>query len=178
MDERRCVDRLREGDESAFELVYRAHADSLFRYALRMCGSSEAAEEALQEVFLALIRGAGRYDAAKGSLGNWLFGAMRRQVFRQLGDPGEVDLDGEHAAPGTDPLAALSRSRQAERVRQAVMELPPAFREVVVLCEMEEMTYEAAAERIGCPVGTVRSRLSRARALLGRRLEQAGVVSV
>lgn len=177
MNEARWVDRLREGDESAFAQVYQAHAGSLFRYALRMCGSNEAAEDALQEVFLGLIRGVGRFDPEKGSLGNWLFGAMRRQVFRQLGGGAEVELDEEIAAPQSDPLAGLSRSRQVEQVRQAVLALPPAFREVIVLCEMEELSYEDAAGRIGCPVGTVRSRLSRARALLGRRLEQAGVVA-
>ncbi|HKG23879.1 MAG TPA: sigma factor-like helix-turn-helix DNA-binding protein, partial [Blastocatellia bacterium] len=74
-----------------------------------------------------------------------------------------------------DPLGDLTRSEAIESVRQAVLALPPHYREVVALCELQEMSYVDAANALGCAVGTVRSRLHRARALLTERLRAASV---
>jgi RNA polymerase sigma-70 factor (ECF subfamily) len=70
-----------------------------------------------------------------------------------------------------DPLANLTRNEVIESVRQAILALPPHYREVVILCNLHEMNYEEAAKVIGCAVGTVRSRLHRARELLMKRLQ-------
>ena len=69
------------------------------------------------------------------------------------------------------PAFWAERRERVERVRDAVLSLPPEFREAVVLCELEELSYEEAAQKSGCPIGTIRSRLHRGRALLMARLE-------
>jgi RNA polymerase sigma-70 factor, ECF subfamily len=167
--------RLKAGDEAVFSAVYRQHSGPLYRFALRMCGSESLAEDALQESFMALLRpGAQGYDPGRGPLAAYLYGIVRRQVYRQLGAIPDVEPLEEalsSAESDIDPLEGLSRREQVEQVRQALQVLPAHYREVIVLCDLEEMSYADAAERLGCVVGTVRSRLSRARGLLWRRLQ-------
>jgi RNA polymerase sigma factor (sigma-70 family) len=93
-------------------------------------------------------------------------------------DPGEEGFDPAVSGPDTtlpdhaqDAGDQIDRARDIERVRSAVFDLPRVHREVIVLCDLEELSYATAAEILGCPIGTVRSRLSRARALLATRLE-------
>lgn len=80
-------------------------------------------------------------------------------------------------APQDTPLETMARERTIDVVRQAVQSLPPAYREVVALCDLEEMDYAAVAQVIQCPIGTVRSRLHRARGLLLRKLATAPVMA-
>jgi RNA polymerase sigma-70 factor, ECF subfamily len=171
--------RAAKGDESAFTGLYQRHQASLFRYALRMTGSPWAAEEIVQEVFMTLIRQPKKYDAEKGEVGAFLFGITRNRVMKHLERaPRELPLEpqtesglsNEPADPLTPAFWAERRER-IEQVRNAVLSLPAEFREAVVLCELEELSYEEAAERSGCPIGTIRSRLHRGRALLMARLE-------
>lgn len=173
--------RIKKGDEVAFLEVYRRHQGMVYRYALRMCGSAETADDVTQEVFLALIRGAGSFDPSRGTLASYLFGTARRQVFRRLGQDSEVPLEDEDAGQvadqGVHPLDGLERAEQVALLRQALSALPPHYREAVVLCDLEETSYADAAERLGCAVGTVRSRLNRARALLTERLNAVRFVS-
>jgi len=174
-DDAAWAGRMRAGDEAAFAGLYHKHAGPLYRFALRMCGSETLAEDAVQEAFLALIRGgAGGFDAARGSLAAYLHGIVRRQVYRQLGAvPGSEPLEDDTAQEfEADPLEGLTRREQVEQVRQALQGLPPHYKEVVVLCDLEEMSYAEAADRLGCAIGTVRSRLSRARAQLWGRLQR------
>ena len=168
------------GDEQAFLALYRKHQPALYRYALRMTGSPWAAEEVVQEVFLLLIREPKKYDAARGELGAFLFGVARNRVMKHLErTPRELSLDVMNADGSAwrepeDPLTPMMVAEKRERieqVREAVLGLSADFREAVVLCELEEMSYEEAARACGCPVGTIRSRLHRGRALLLARLE-------
>jgi RNA polymerase sigma-70 factor (ECF subfamily) len=137
-----------------------------------MCGW-DAADDVVQETFLAVLRRAGQYDAARGSVANYLFGIARHFVLKRLGsryhDLCAANGD-EHLATveatGPTVLDSLTRAETIGTVRAAIASLPPAYREVVALCELEEMSYEAAASVVQCPVGTIRSRLHRARALL------------
>jgi RNA polymerase sigma-70 factor (ECF subfamily) len=85
------------------------------------------------------------------------------------------ELDESAVPDGDDPLADLAREESLARVRAALAALPEHYREVIVFCEMEEMSYLEAAEVLGVPAGTVRSRLSRAKALLLERLSRQGV---
>src|SRR5687768_1550582 len=146
-----------------------------------MCGR-DAADDVVQETFLALLRpstslGAGGYDAGKGTVGNYLFGIARHFVLKRLSarEAATFDLD-EHdertAWPDERPsvLDSLSREETIQTVRAAIASLPAAYREAVVLCELQEMTYADAAAIAHCPVGTVRSRLHRAKALLMTKL--------
>jgi RNA polymerase sigma-70 factor, ECF subfamily len=168
------------GDEQAFLVLYQRHQASLYRYALRMTGSPWAAEEVVQEVFLLLIREPQKYQPDRGELGAFLFGVARNRVMKHLEKiPREASLDvlnadGSAWREPEDPLTPMmiaEKSERMEQVREAVLGLPPEFREAVVLCELEEMSYEEAAQACGCPVGTIRSRLHRGRALLLAKLE-------
>jgi RNA polymerase sigma-70 factor, ECF subfamily len=172
--------RAARGDEQAFLALYQKHQSALYRYALRMTGSAWAAEEVVQEVFLVLIREPQKYQAERGELGAFLFGVARNRVMKQLQKiPREMSLDVMNAEGSAwrepeDPLTPMMIAEKRERieqVREAVLDLPAEFREAVVLCELEELSYEEAANVCGCPIGTIRSRLHRGRALLLAKLE-------
>jgi RNA polymerase sigma-70 factor (ECF subfamily) len=137
------------------------------------------AEEATQDAFMALIREPGRYDATQGPVRAYLYGVARNLLLQRIEkDRRYVALEVEHlertgflTAEDTEGVAGeLERQETVETVRRAVLTLPPGYREVVVLCDLQEMNYEQAAGLIGCAVGTVRSRLHRARALLAAKL--------
>jgi RNA polymerase sigma-70 factor, ECF subfamily len=171
--------RAARGDEQAFLALYQKHQSALYRYALRMTGSPWAAEEVVQEVFLVLIREPQKYQAERGELGAFLFGVARNRVMKQLEKiPREMSLDVMNADGSVwrepeDPLTPMMIAEKRERieqVREAVLDLPAEFREAVVLCELEELSYEEAANVCGCPIGTIRSRLHRGRALLLAKL--------
>lgn len=173
--------RAAKGDEEAFALLYRRHQGGLYRFALRMTGSAWGAEEIVQDVFMTLIRAPKKYDPERGSVGGLLFGIARNRVMKHLERiPREVSLE-EKNEDGTgtgivlkDNFTPAIWTEKRERVRQvraAVLDLPAEFREAVVMCELEEMSYEEAAQMTGCPIGTIRSRLHRGRALLLAKLE-------
>jgi RNA polymerase sigma-70 factor, ECF subfamily len=173
--------RAAKGDEDAFLLIYRRHQAALFRFALRMTGSSWAAEEIVQDVYLTLMRDPKKYDASRGALGAFLYGIARNRVMKHMErGPRELPLEEKNEdgtgsgivlQDGFTPAMWAEKQERLEQVRAAVLELPAEFREVVVLCELEEMSYEDAAQAIGCPIGTIRSRLHRGRALLLAKLE-------
>lgn len=167
--------KLQEGDERAFELLYERHQSPLYRYALRMSGSETVAEDVVQEAFLILIRGARGFDPAHGSLQSYLYGIGRNLLAQRMREPSMEGLDGVDVATESDPLDGLTREEQMEMVRKALVTLPVEYREAVVLCDLEEMSYADAAELQGCPVGTIRSRLSRAREMLTARVQELRV---
>jgi len=169
------------GHEEAFTRLYRRLRGVVYRFARQMSGSSSVAEDVTQEVFLILLRKAELYDPQRGSLSTYLMRITRNEILRRLGrdrvyvslatDAREEDeLPDENLIVRGNPLGNLVRDEEIEIVRQAVLALPLHYREVVVLCELEEMSYNEAAALLGCAVGTVRSRLHRARALLKQRL--------
>jgi RNA polymerase sigma-70 factor (ECF subfamily) len=168
--------RLHAGDEGAFGALYQRWQGPIYRLALRLSGLPEVAEDVTQEVFLALIDGPRRYDPGRGSLGPYLLGIARNQVRRRLErDRPYLALDDdengdETAAASEDPLACLTRSLDVERVREAVLSLPLHYREAVVLCDLQFLSYEQAAQVLDCALGTVRSRLARGREMLARKL--------
>ena len=170
-----------KGDEEAFAALYRRHADVLYRFAFRMTGSSWGAEEIVQDVFMTLVREPGKYDAERGTLPAFLFGITRNKIMKYNERlPREISLverqeDGSGGGltlrDSFTPAMWAEQRERLEKVRAAVMELPIEFRETVVLCELEEMTYDQAARMLDCPIGTIRSRLHRGRALLLAKLE-------
>ena len=161
--------RLRARDEDAFTLLYRRWQGPLFRYALRVSGSFGLAEDVTQEVFMALLHGNDGYDPAKGAVSSYLHGMARNMVNRRLErDPAAVPVP-EVAAPD-DPLADVARREVRDLVWTELLALTLPYRETVVLCDLEGFTYEQAAAILGCAVGTVRSRLHRARTQLAERL--------
>jgi RNA polymerase sigma-70 factor (ECF subfamily) len=173
--------RAARGDEEAFTLVYRRHQAPIYRFALRMTGSAWAAEEIVQDVFMTLIRDPKKYDARLGTVSAFLYGVARNRVLKYRERlPREVALE-EKNEDGTGsgvilkdtvtPAVWAEKRERSAQVRAAVLELPDEFREAVVLCELQDMSYEEAAAIIGCPIGTIRSRLHRGRTLLLAKLE-------
>ncbi len=133
-----------------------------------MSGKRETAEEVTQDVFLALLAGLRRYAQERGPLQPYLIGMARNQVRRYLVQaPAPSDL------PSHDPrelLDELTTDQEVAVLRAAILKLPANYREVVVLCDLEGFEYAQAAAQLGCAIGTVRSRLHRARAILEARL--------
>ncbi len=171
------------GSEEAFTKLYQRLRGVVYRFARQMSGSAGLAEDVTQDVFLILLRKAELFDPQRGALSTYLIQITRNEILRRLGrDQAYVfladDLQEEAASPDeslivrSDPLGNLVRNEEIEAVRQAVLALPLHYREVVVLCELEEMSYTEAAALLGCAIGTVRSRLHRARALLKQRLNE------
>jgi len=178
------------GDEDAFAELYRRQHPGIYRFALHMSGNPAIAEDVTQEVFMALIREPGRFDPTRGSLSSFLFGIARnhlrkrweqeRRLIPMAGEPDELD-DLTLPPARTNGNGHLLRNSFVDEfesrdtvglVRRAISTLPAGYREVVVLCELEEMSYEEAAVVLDCPVGTVRSRLHRGRAILLEKLRE------
>ncbi len=174
--------RLREGDQSAFTELYRRWQGRVFRFALHMCGAVHVAEDVTQEVFMHVLRNPAQYDSARGTFPAFVIGIARNLTLKALesgrrlialpeDEPGSgraLHLSGSADAGGI--VEGMARQSNVERVRRAVLSLPENYREVVVLCELQEMSYEDASRILECPVGTVRSRLHRAREILARRM--------
>lgn len=163
------------GDEEAFVTLYRRRQGAVYRFALQMSGSQAVAEDVTQEVFMVLMRDGRNFDPSRGSLAAYLYGIARNHVLRvfdrerafvPIGDGDDDSEVHERLVAHDDPLGDLTRGEMLGRLRQAVTALPSHYREVVVLCELHEMSYADAAGVLACPVGTVRSRLNRARAML------------
>jgi RNA polymerase sigma-70 factor (ECF subfamily) len=175
------LQRMASGDEEAFTLLYRRRQAGVYRFVLHMCGSTAVAEEIVQEVFLALIqdskRAARQYDPERGSFAAYLYGMARHMALRRLErDRRYVPWPDEEIAEGpggSDPLADLTGAERQALVQRAVLTLPPKYREVLLLCDIEEVSYAEAGRMIGCELGSVRSRLHRARALLETKLRAA-----
>ena len=170
------------GDEEALSVLYRRRQGGIYRFALQMSGSKSIAEDVTQEVFLFLMRDGHLFDPAKGSVSGFLLGVARNHVLRRLrveyhlaplGDDLDDDAPVLHAGSDICPLDDLTRAETIESVRKAVLSLPAKYREVVVLCELQDVSYVETAEILGCAIGTVRSRLHRARALLLTKLRPA-----
>lgn len=160
------------GDAQSFETLYDRLQGGIYRYALRMTGSPATAEDVTQEVFLSLIRDRCEYEERRGAVKSYLYGMARHRLMRRLKrERTFVPLEtSDRESASTDPFLSIVRDETVDMVRQAVLSLPEHFREVVVLCDLQEMNYAEAGEIIDCPIGTVRSRLARARSLLVRKL--------
>jgi RNA polymerase sigma-70 factor (ECF subfamily) len=177
-DDLELLRQLSKGSEAAFRSLYERYQGRIYRFALHMSGNSAIAEETTQEAFMALIGNSRGYDAEKGSVAGYLFGIARNHTRKamQLVESDiplaeeESEQDEFAAANGLDVLEELSNGELLAALRQAVLGLPPLYRETVVLCDLEEMSYQQAAEMLDCSEGTVASRLHRARGLLKKKL--------
>ena len=185
--------RLACGDARALDPLYRRHRNSVYRFALLWSGAAAVAADVAQDVFLHLLTHADDFDPTRGPLQPWLLGIARNFVRRRTGlqarddardDALDADDSGAAAAsaglaapPSAAPDDALAARRDVARLRHAIAALPPHYRDVLVLVEIAERSYAEAAAICGCELNTVRSRLSRARALLARALDLPGAAS-
>ena len=162
--------RLAGGDRRSLAPLYRRHKGLVYRFALLWTGSAATAADVTQDVFLHLLERARDFDAARGALPAWLVGIARNFARRRTAVPDDPSIDDDEpdTAPALDEQ--LAGKRGIESLRKAIAELPPRYRDVLVLVEIAERSYAEAALICGCELNTVRSRLFRARALLVRRL--------
>ncbi len=169
--DRELLRRFRAGDRDAFAEVYGEHNGAVYRFARAMTGDGAKAAEITQDVFVWLIHHPGGFDPERGELGGFLVGVARKLLKRRYSEE-------QRWVPIEESMLAAVRQRDgdcdAELLQQAVAALPARYREVVVLCDLESRSYEEAAAIAECAVGTVRSRLHRARALLARKLTGRG----
>lgn len=175
--------RVAAGDAAAFTALFRRWRGPVYRFALHMTGCPAAADDVTQEVFLAVMREAGRYEAGRSSEIAWLCGiarnCARRRLERQrpLVSVGGPDAENRVDVPVTSPdaLDGLIETERLDALRRAIASLPVRYREVVVLCDLQELSYADASGALDCAIGTVRSRLFRARALLASKLRASAL---
>jgi RNA polymerase sigma-70 factor, ECF subfamily len=167
-DDTALVEAMAAGDRDAFSEAFTRHRSDVYRFARHMTGSADAADDVTQETFLALMQMPGRFDAARGTLRQYLLGIARNVVARRLRShrwwaPVEDADRASSESNGHDPLEQLCRATDVARVQLAVQTLPTPYRDTLVLCDLLGLSYDEAASTLACPVGTVRSRLFRAR---------------
>jgi RNA polymerase sigma-70 factor, ECF subfamily len=173
------IARIAAGDRDAFAALYRRHRAHVYRFAAHMSGSPTMAEDVVQDVFVAIIEQASRYRTGRSGVVPWLLGIARNHVRRWRSQPAPLPLPPEDSdacralAVKADPLDAVMRRDHTSALRRALLDLPVVYREAVVLCDLQELSYAEAAEALGCALGTVRSRLHRGRALLGKRMSES-----
>jgi RNA polymerase sigma-70 factor (ECF subfamily) len=159
------------GDESAFVALYRRRRDDVYRFAVALARSAAVAEDVTQEVFLNALENAARYDVAKGSVRAWLIGCARHTVLDRMRlERRWTDEIPECEAPD-DHVEGLFAEQRLDRLHAAIARLPLEYREAIVLCELAELSYAESAAVLECPIGTVRSRLHRARRQLAVMLK-------
>jgi RNA polymerase sigma-70 factor (ECF subfamily) len=182
--------RLSKGNEGAFLEFYHRHQGGVYSFALHMAGRPEAAADIVQETFLSLIRQAAKFDQEKGAPAAFLYGIARNHLRKLWQKEGRYvaliqDMDGEnHNGNGLDlrnaseqenVLEGLERAETVRLLREAVLTLPEHYREPLTLCDLEGKSYMEASVLLACPVGTVRSRLNRARSILLQKLRPSGL---
>jgi RNA polymerase sigma-70 factor (ECF subfamily) len=171
------------GDQEALAILYRRHQGAIYRFARQMSGSEAIAEDVTQDVFLVMIRNGHRFDAARGSLQTYLYGVGRNLIRRRLrrerlflaltaAEPLGEETIAERLVAADDPERDLASRETVRFIRRAILTLPSRYREALILCELHGLSYVDAAAVIGCQVGTLRSRLHRARSLLSRKLHE------
>ena len=171
--------RMKKGDEDAFAELYRRHRDAVYRLAMLYSGSTAHAADVTQETLVHFITQPHQYDPMRGTLAAWLCGIARNMARRAVSgreDATDPEVLADDTSPHEShidrdtPLERILKGETAEQVRRAVAQLKPHYRDILILCELSELSYAEAAQVAGIDIGTVRSRLSRARAQLAQRL--------
>ena len=182
MEEKELILRCQQGDETAFEALIRLHEKKIYTLCRRMFGDEEVALEAAQDTFLAVWRGIGSYRA-DAAFSTWLYrlatNACLDLLRREKRRGGEVSLDDEEARldpadTAPQPEEAAEREETRRMVREGLYALPDNYRQVLVLRELEQLSYTEIAEAARLDVGTVKSRISRARTALRNYLAAGG----
>jgi RNA polymerase sigma-70 factor (ECF subfamily) len=164
-----------------FQALVAAHQAGIYRLGYRLTGNRDDAEDLVQEALIEAFQAFGRFRAGT-HFDRWVYRIMTRTYIdkfrrRKRFDPVPLDdaaLNGDRPEltdSSSDPQQVLERTMTSAPVQEALDRLPPEFRAAVVLCDVQEASYEEAARALGCPVGTVRSRLHRARHLLRNWLQ-------
>lgn len=171
----RCVAR---GDESAFGELYQRYGASVYNYLLRLIRERSVAEEVLQETFVAVWEGAGRFRG-RSRVSTWLFRIAHHKAvdwLRRLG-PAALDEDDESLPAGDCPEEAVEVTLCADRLQSALAHLSFDHRAALEAVFFYGLSYREAARVLGCPVGTVKSRIHQAKRQLVAWLKREGVES-
>jgi RNA polymerase sigma factor (sigma-70 family) len=163
------------GRRDAFTLAFHRYRSDVYRFARHMTGDADVADDVTQDTFLTLMQAPERFDPTRGALRAYLLGIARNLVARRLRDqrwwaPPALDAAVEPPTNDEGPFEQLCRATDVARVQGAVEQLATPFRDTLVLCDLLGLSYEEAAASLACPIGTVRSRLFRARRLLADAL--------
>lgn len=178
------MERYRDGDAGAFDLLYSRHKGAVYRYMLRQCGDRGVAEELYQDVWMNLIRARADY-AVTAKFTTWLYRLAHNRLIdhyrsRSGGVPVSYDaddgpvLDDVAAAPGADPAVSADVRQQAGRLLQLIGELPESQREAFLLQQESDMSVEDIAQATGVSRETAKSRLRYALARLRAGMREAG----
>lgn len=166
--------RVAAGSEESFIELYKRRQHDVFRFAYALTRSASLAQDVVQEVFLRVLENAAGYAEDKGTVRAWLHGCARHVIFDGLRRDDRLVRSAEpDAAVACGNEDEVFRDQGLRRLHAEIMQLPFEYREALVLCELTELSYAEAATVLACPIGTVRSRLHRARALLAERLGAA-----
>jgi RNA polymerase sigma-70 factor (ECF subfamily) len=173
----RLLEQAANGNTAAFQTLYERYRDPIFRFAYRLLGSAEAAEDVVHDCFLGLIKDPGRFDSTRASLRTYLYGAARNQAakrYQSFGRESAIDelADEPRSSDRQGPMALMLDGELAGEVEQAIASLPPLQREALVLFEYEDLSLAEIAAVVGADSGTVKSRLFRAREKLRARLDR------
>ena len=191
IDDQSLLGLIARGDERAFRVVYDRYNGPIHRFAWHMSGDRAMAEEITQEVFMLLIRKPRKYDPSKGSLGGYLFGIARNLTRRRVDQlrgyvpfVDDANASDENYSLGdraiddsANALEKLTQRELIEALRTSVLSLPAQYREVIILCDLEQMSQAGAAELLQCSPGTIASRMHRARAMLKMKMARKGLVN-
>jgi len=165
------------GNPDAFQILYERYRDPIFRFAYRMIGSTEAAEDVAHDCFLSLIKEPNRFDRDKASLRTYLYAAARNQAakrFQAFGREAAIeDLQYEpQLSDRHQPIRQVLDDELTSEVREAIADLPPLQREALILFEYEDLSLAEIGAVVGVDPNTVKARLFRARDKLRARLER------
>ena len=165
------------GDGHAFQILYERYRDPIFRFAYRLLGSAEAAEDIAHDCFLSLIKEPRRFDPSRASLRTYIYAAARNLAAKRYHSSGrETGIDEMTDEPQVgerhSPIAQVLDSELASEVEQAIAGLPPLQREALVLFEYEDLSLAEIAAVVGADSNTVKARLFRAREKLRVRLDR------
>ena len=182
-NEAEVLERCRAGDERAYRELVSLYQRQVYSVALRMVRSREDAEDIAQDTFVRVFRSLDRYDSAR-PFAAWIYTIVSRLaidhirrsrvrpvplVIREVGSEEERTLDIEDPGPGPEQLA--SHGEEERRTDDLIQSLPPHYRIVVIMRHQQDLSYDEIAEALQLPLGTVKARIHRARALLKERLE-------
>ena len=182
MNEKELIARLQARDETAFEELIRLYEKKIYALCVRMCGNAEDAEEAAQDTFLALWRGIDRFRQ-ESALSTWIYrlasNACIDLMRRRRKSEGGVSLDDEAlfldaADPAPQPPQALEQREAQRLLQEGLMSLPAEYRSILLLREVEGLSYSEISETLELELGTVKSRISRGRTLLRNFLSVSG----
>ena len=182
MNEKELIARLQARDEAAFEELIRQYEKKVYSLCFRMCGNAEDAEEAAQDAFLALWRGIDRFRQ-ESSLSTWIYrlasNACIDLMRRKKKGAGSVSLDDEElfvdaVDPAPQPHEEAERRETQRLLQEGLLSLPAEYRSILLLREIEGLSYSEISAALDLELGTVKSRISRGRTLLRNFLSVNG----